>query len=110
MHPCLQKELTVPVTVEGKENYSQVRLEGVIDIESAAEMKDILINALASNKEIRLMLDGAIELDITALQLLYAAERSAAKMGIPLTLEGSVPDDIGTAMTDAGLPKFEFQQ
>jgi anti-anti-sigma regulatory factor len=100
----------MPATVEEREDASLVRLEGVLDIAFAAEMKSVLLNALASKKKLRLTLDGATELDITALQLLYAAERDAAKAGIPFALQGSVPDEISVAMADAGLVKFEFQQ
>ena len=100
----------MPATVEEREDASLVRLEGVLDIASAAEMKSVLLSALATNKEIRLTLEGATELDITAMQLLYAAERDAAKAGILFALEDSVPDEISAAMTDAGLVKFEFQQ
>lgn len=99
----------MPVTVEEKGGTSLVRLEGEINISSAVELKSTLIDALASKKEIRLTLEGATELDITALQLLLAAERGAAKAGILFALEGSVPDHISTGMTDAGLAKFQFQ-
>lgn len=100
----------MPSTLEESENTSLVRLEGAIDISSAAEMKSVLLNALASNKEVRLTLEGAIGMDISALQVLYAAKRDAAKAGILFALEGSVPDEISAAMTNAGLVKFEFQQ
>jgi anti-anti-sigma regulatory factor len=100
----------MPATVEEWKNASLVRMEGIVGIESAAETKSVLLNALASNKEIRLTLEGVTELDITALQLLYATENDAAKSGIVLALEGSVPNDISDAMTDAGLVKFNFQQ
>ena len=100
----------MPATAEKKENSSLVRLEGAIDIASAAEMKSVLLNALASKKEIRLTIESATELDITALQVLYAAERDATKSGIPFALEGSLPDEISTAMSAAGLVKFKFQQ
>jgi len=100
----------MPATVGERENTSLVRLEGAVDIASAVEMKGILLNVLASKKEIRLALDDATEMDITAVQLLYAAERDAAKTGISFTLEGTVPDEISVAMTDAGLVQFKFQQ
>ena len=54
--------------------------------------------------------ENAAVLDITALQLLYAAERDAARSGVRITLEGSVPEAISAAMTDAGCAKFQFQQ
>lgn len=100
----------MPATVEERENTSLVRLDGAIDIASAVEMKSILLNVLASKKGIRLACEGATEIDITAVQLLYAAERDAAKTGISFALEGSVPDEITVAMTDAGLVQFKFQQ
>ena len=100
----------MPATVESRENISLVRLEGAIDIAFASDLKSIFLNALGADKEIRLTLEGATELDITALQMLYAAEQDAAKAGIPFALEGSVPDEISAAMTDAGLVKFNFQQ
>jgi anti-anti-sigma regulatory factor len=104
------KELKMPATVEAREDSSLVCLEGAIDIASAAEVKSVLLSALALNKEIRLTMESATELDITALQALYAAERDAAKAGILITLEGSVPEEISVAMNDAGLVKFNFQQ
>jgi len=100
----------MPVTVEERDISSLVRLEGAIDISFAAEMKSILLNALAQKKEIKLTLDGATEVDITVLQLLYAIEREAEKTGAIVAIEGSVPDEISAAMTAAGLVKFKFQQ
>jgi len=100
----------VTITFEERESTSLICLEGAVDIASAAEMKSVLLNALTSQKEIRLTLQCATELDITALQMLYSAERDASKTGVPLALEGSVPGEISVAMTDAGLMKFRFQE
>jgi anti-anti-sigma factor len=100
----------MPVTVEERENTSLVHLEGEVNIAGAVELKSLLVNALASGKEMRLALENAAVLDITALQLLYAAERDAARSGVRITLEGSVPEAISAAMTDAGCAKFQFQQ
>jgi anti-anti-sigma regulatory factor len=105
-----QKELSVPVAIEEGENASLVRLEGDVSIAHAVEMKGLLLHALASGKEMRVTLENATELDITALQLLYAAERDAARSGCRFTLEGRVPDVISAAMTHAGCAKFQFQQ
>jgi hypothetical protein len=43
------------------------------------------------------------------LQLLYAADREAAKSGVRLTLDDRVPEEIVSAMTDGGFTKFHFQ-
>jgi hypothetical protein len=45
-----QKWMAVPITNEQRENVSLICLEGDVDISSAMEVKNILINALASNK------------------------------------------------------------
>jgi anti-anti-sigma factor len=110
IHLEIVRDLIVRVTIEEVKNTSLIRLEGDVDIASSEEVKSILIDALASKIEIRLMLEDATELDITALQLLYAAERDAAQSKIPFTLDGSVPSEITSAMTDAGFAKFHFQQ
>jgi anti-anti-sigma factor len=102
--------MNLPTTFEERENTSLVRMEGAIDIASAAEIKSALLDALASKTEIRLTLQGATELDVTAMQLLYAAERDAEKTGILFALEGSVPNEIAVAITEAGLVKFKFQR
>jgi hypothetical protein len=99
----------VPVTVQEGENTSLICFEGGVNISSSAEVKSILINALTSKRKMRLTLESATELDVTALQLLYAAEQDAARSGNRLTLEGSVPVEITAAMTDAGFAKFQFQ-
>jgi hypothetical protein len=52
---------------------------------------------------------SATDLDVTALQLLYAADREAAKSGMKLMLDDHVPEEISSAMTDAGFAKFQFQ-
>lgn len=96
----------MPLAIEESETASLIRLGGDLTIASAEELKDVLLKALASAKEMRLMLESATELDVTALQLLYATERDATKSGIQFTLEGSVPDDISASIADAGFEKF----
>lgn len=100
----------MPVILEEGDTTSLVRLEGDVDIASAAEIKSILINALASKKAIVLSLENVTELDITALQLLYAAELDSANSGIQFMLQGAFPEIVSAAMTDSGLTKFHFQQ
>jgi anti-anti-sigma factor len=94
------------VTLDQSEALCVLRLEGEINIASAAELKRLLLQALASGRELRVDLEGATEVDVTALQLLWAGEREARGSGRGFTLAGRVPEEISAAVSDAGFEKF----
>jgi len=96
----------MPVTLEQSDAACIVRLDGAINIASAAELKTVLLQALASGVEVRVEVERAVELDVTALQLLWAAGREASATGTPFTLIGQVPEEISVAITEAGFQKF----
>ena len=96
----------MPVTVEQIEAVRFIRLEGEVTIACAAELKKVLLEALASGGELRLDMASATELDITALQLLWAAGREARASGRAYTLEGTVADEIVATATEAGFEKL----
>jgi anti-anti-sigma regulatory factor len=99
----------VPIILDESEGISLIRIDGDVDIAMAAEMKNLLVKVLASGKDLHISMASARELDVTALQLLYATEQEAAKSGVRLTLDDSVPEEIFSAMTDGGFTKFQFQ-
>jgi anti-anti-sigma regulatory factor len=96
----------VPVTLHLSEGPSVIRLEGEINITSAAELKTILLQALGSGKAVRVDLAGATELDVTALQLLWAAEREARGSSLGFALAGLVPEEVSATVLDAGFEEF----
>ncbi len=59
-------------------------MDGDFNLSSAAELKELLLEGLASGKELQLDLQGAGEIDITVLQLLWAAGREAERAAIRL--------------------------
>ena len=71
----------MPVTVAQSETMCLIRLEGELNIASAAELKKILVEALAGEAELQVELGNASELDVTMLQLLWAGERAARAAG-----------------------------
>jgi anti-anti-sigma regulatory factor len=97
---------SMPVTLAQGEAQCVIRLDGEINIGSAAELKKLLLQALASGRELRVDLEHATELDVTALQLLWAAEREARGSSRGFTLAGRVPEEIWAAVVDAGLETF----
>ncbi len=94
------------VTLDHGEADCLIHLDGEINIASAAELKTLLVEALATGKDLRVDLERATQLDITALQLLWAAERKAAGAGSQFTVAGSVPQELADATADAGFEKF----
>ena len=102
----LAKEFYVSVTLEQSEELSAICLEGAIGIAEAAELKLLLLRALEMGKEVRIQLERTADLDVTAVQLLWAAERAASEEGVAFMFAGMVPKQIAAALTDAGFKKF----
>jgi anti-anti-sigma factor len=94
------------VSVEHQEAICVVHLDGEIAIPSAVELKSVLLQALASGKEICLDLEKATELDITALQLFWATKRRAIESGSRFIVDGDAPESILSGAVDAGFEAF----
>ena len=94
------------VNLDQSEALCVIRLDGEINIGSAAELKKLLLQALATSRELRVDLEHATELDVTAWQLLWAAEREARGSSRGFTLAGRLPEEISVAVVDAGLETF----
>jgi anti-anti-sigma factor len=94
------------ITLEESDTTSTIRLEGTVDISSAAELKTQLLQALDSGKAVRVSLEAATYLDVTAIELLWAAEREAIKRGVGFTLAEPAPEGVSAALLDAGFDRF----
>lgn len=80
-----------------------INLQGEVNIRCAAELKDILIQSLALVGPLHVDLSAINEIDITAIQLLWAAEREARKAGEEFLFVGVVPEIVATIVNNAGL-------
>jgi anti-anti-sigma regulatory factor len=101
----------LPVSLEEHETHSLIRIEGAITIALAVELKAALLEGLASGRDLRLELEHAEEIDVTAMQLLWAAEREAAREGRRIV--SHISEAAGRAARDAGferLPGELFQE
>lgn len=94
------------IALEQEIEWSTIRLEGAIGIESAGELKEHLAQALGCGREIRISLEGATDLDVTTMQLLWAAGRAAKDTGIGFGLAGQEPQEIAAAFGDAGIDRL----
>ena len=96
----------MPVTLKQSETLNEIRLEGVIDISCASELKAHLLQALESGNSVRVSIEEALDLDVTAFQLLWAAERESKKSGVEFALANPLPEQIVHSLTQAGLGGF----
>jgi anti-anti-sigma factor len=81
-------------------------LDGEIKIASAAELKKFLLQALEARAEVRVNLEHVTDVDVTALQLLWAAEREARASGTEFRLVGHAPKEVLTAANEIGFESF----
>ncbi len=88
------------------EDRSLIQLSDSITLGSAAELHRVLVEALGSGPSVAIHLECASELDVAAIQLLYAAWQAAKKSGVALTLEGPAPAPVKNAFLEAGLDPF----
>jgi anti-anti-sigma regulatory factor len=96
------------VIVERRDEGNVVRLEGTVDISSAVELKGHLLETLKSGQDLRLDLSAATYLDVTAIQLLWAAQREAGVRGARCFCEGQVPEAVRSSLRDGGFEKLLF--
>ena len=96
----------MPVTLEQKDALALIRLEGAIDVGCAAELKELLMEKLKSGSAVYVALESATGLDITAVQLLWAAAREAQWVGVEFGFKGRTPEAVRCALAEAGIEKF----
>jgi ABC-type transporter Mla MlaB component len=91
--------------MEQSEGQCLIRLDGEVGIVCAGELKIVLLQALACAKDVLVDLQQATELDVTAMQLLWAAEREASKSGRRFYLAGQAPKELIAAVMEAGFER-----
>ena len=77
-------------------------LAGNMTIGQAAELKDVLVAALAAATELRVDLTGVTEIDLTGLQLLDASHRSALASGKRFSINDGGNQSFRDAVDNAG--------
>ena len=91
---------------EENETHCFIRLDGEITIAVAAQLKDVLLQSIASGKEMRLNLERATRLDASIYQLLWAAERATHQSGRKICLDGTIPEAVLKTFKYAFAAKF----
>ena len=79
-----------------------ITLEGDLSIRRACELKDLLLTALKEGRQVVLEFGEYVGSDLSLLQLLCSAHRTAARLGISLTFGDTVPADFRKTTEQAG--------
>jgi anti-anti-sigma regulatory factor len=82
---------------------SVLRLHGSVDIAAAADLKAALLKALESSKQVQVVTLGVSDLDVTALQLLWAARRAAAERAIEFTVSSEPAGSAVVVLTELAM-------
>lgn len=80
----------------------RIQLDGAVDIACAADLKTSLLQALTTGLEYCVSLEGVTELDVTAVQLLWAAAGEARQRGLGFRVT-ELPEPVRRWLKEAGL-------
>lgn len=83
-------------------------LAGSIDIGSAEEFKAALLEGFKGARRVQVSLDAVTGLDVTALQLLWAAQRAAAQTQMDFSICGARADALENQMTELGMEHLKI--
>jgi anti-anti-sigma regulatory factor len=75
-------------------NQVVVVLRGDLTVERAGELKQILQNAVASSETVIISFEGNLRIDVSFLQLVCSAHRSALNAQKNLKLASTIPQDL----------------
>jgi len=93
------------IALKQLDDATRMDIDGVLDISIAEELKSDLLSAVATPL-VRVDLSAVTYLDVTAIQLLWAAQHAAELKDVPLVFEASIPDSVRTALRDAGFQEM----
>ena len=94
----------MPLITDRQQDRLLIRVEGEFTLASAAELKSLLLEGLAASQELQLDLAGAVAIDATLLQLLWAAGREYAGRDAPLVT--AVSEAAACAARASGFERF----
>lgn len=94
------------ITFDKQDKLAALWLKGRVDIALAAELKATLQSALNMRVPMRISLAANAELEVTAMQLLWAAKREANAAGMEFRLSGQLPTAVSASLIEAGLEQF----
>ena len=112
MNRPIARVTAMPVNVQRRESDWSIGLEGPMTVTSAADVKNALMAWLSDGRDLELDLEKTGEVDVTVMQLLWAAAREGADRG--LKLSGRISPEAAKNLSESGFleapgfPTFEI--
>jgi anti-anti-sigma regulatory factor len=94
----------MPLTIQRQDPDWLIKIDGQNTLASAEELKNVLFDWLAAEKDLQLDLAEAEDIDIATLQLLHAAASAAARAGVAMTCRAS--SAVTAAVRDSGFGRI----
>ncbi len=94
------------VTLQQSGNEITLTLDGDLTLNHAEELRTFLIKAIIDSNRIFVQLGDVADVDLSCLQLLCSAHRSAARMNRHVSFSGKWPDRFKQAVRDAGYTRL----
>jgi anti-anti-sigma regulatory factor len=91
------------IALSQESDSSLIRMDEVVDITTASELKTALLLALEAGKPIHLSLQSVTEFDVTAYQLLWVAEHQAKQAGTEFSIMDLPPESVVKNLAEMGL-------
>ena len=92
----------IDFNIEKRDDEQVVTISGELTIESANELKKILMKSITKAGHVVLEIGNVTEMDLSCLQLFYSAHKRAKESGKSFRLKGGCPDAFKKAVEDAG--------
>ncbi len=80
-----------------------LKLSGELTIDSAARLREMLMDLFDSGEELEISVRELEEADLACIQVLCAAHRSFEKAGRQIVLGGSISEKLLTSLKDMGI-------
>ena len=90
------------MTVIVNDTETILHLDGEQGVSAAAELRARLLESLTLGKGIVIQLGPEVAIDVTTLQLFYAAQREAARRGLTFTLSEGIPEMAAAVFAQCG--------
>ena len=98
-----ESEPDMAISVDSQDGIQYIRLSDAVDIAQAAELKRILMDAMALSSRVRISVSGATAVDVTAVQLLWASVLHASSAGTDLVVEGPLSKEVERSLACNGI-------
>lgn len=93
----------MPITLDVRETTATIELKDAVDINFAAELKKTLEDALQQCGVVHVDVSTVSSLDVTPVQILWAAAGQARKAGTGFAITGNLESGLAATLSEVGL-------